>query len=80
MVKMTDNKSKETSPIAQDTSEIFDTCKQGVLKLSEAISKFQPQYAEAISKLQQEYIQLVKQLVDKVFAAKEIGQAQCNIY
>ena len=33
---MTDNKSKETSPIAQDTSEIFDTYKQDVLKLTES--------------------------------------------
>jgi len=69
---MTDtNKVKETtttttaSTIAQDSSEIFDTYKQGVLKVTEEVSKFQPQYAEAISKLQQEYIQLVKQFVDK---------------
>ena len=60
----------DSNPIAQDSSEIFDTCKQSVLKLTEAISKFQPQYAEAISKLQQEYIQLIKEFVDKVFAAQ----------
>ena len=35
----------------QDSSEIFDTYKQGILKVTEGISKFQPQYAEAISKL-----------------------------
>ena len=56
----------DSNPIAQDSSEIFDTCKQGVLKLTEAISKFQPQYSEAISKLQQEYIQLTKELLNKV--------------
>ena len=69
---MTDtNKAKETtSTIAQDSSEIFDTYKQGVLKVTEEVSKFQPQYAEAISKLEQEYIQLIKQFVDKVFAAQ----------
>ena len=68
------NKPKETSPstIAQDSSEIFDTCKQSVLKLTEAISKFQPQYSEAISKLQQEYIQLTKELINKVFGAQRI--------
>ena len=43
--------------------------KQGVLKLTEAISKFQPKYAEAISKLQQEYLQLTKEFVDKIFGA-----------
>ena len=52
-----------------ETQEIFDDYKQGVLKLTEAISKFQPKYAEAISKLQQEYLQLTKEFVDKIFAA-----------
>ena len=67
---------KETNPqpnsIAQDSSEIFDTCKQSVLKLTEAISKFQPQYSEAISKLQQEYMQLTRELLNKQFAAQRI--------
>jgi len=43
---MTDDKSKETSQstsIAQDSSEIFDACKQGVLKVTEELTKFQPQ-------------------------------------
>ena len=62
----------DSNPIAQDSSEIFDTCKQGVLKLTEAISKFQPQYSEAISKLQQEYIQLTKELLNKLYAAQRI--------
>ncbi|MDQ5870471.1 MAG: hypothetical protein M3530_12205, partial [Thermoproteota archaeon] len=71
---MTDNKPKEmtsttqTSTIAQDSSEIFDTYKQGVLKVTEEVSKFQPQYAQSISNLQQEYIQLTKEFVNKVFA------------
>ena len=39
------NKAKETaSNIAQDSSEIFDTYKKGVLKVTEEVSKFQPQY------------------------------------
>ena len=72
---MTDtNKAKETttttSTIAQDSSEIFDTYKQGVLKVTEEVSKFQPQYAQSISNLQQEYIQLTKEFVNKVFAAQ----------
>jgi hypothetical protein len=72
---MTDtSKSKETttttSTIAQDSSEIFDTYKQGVLKVTEEVSKFQPQYAQSISNLQQEYIQLTKEFVNKVFAAQ----------
>ena len=70
----TTNKSKETttttSTIAQDSSEIFDTYKQGVLKVTEEVSKFQPQYAQSISNLQQEYIQLTKEFVNKVFAAQ----------
>ncbi|MFI5405977.1 MAG: hypothetical protein ACHQ1D_05630 [Nitrososphaerales archaeon] len=53
-----------------ETQEIFDTYKQDVLKMTERVSKFQPQYAEAISKLQQEYIQLMKQIVDNVFAVQ----------
>ena len=60
----------QSNSIAQDSSEIFGSYKQGVLKVTEEVSKFQPQYAEAISKLQQEYIQLIKQFVDKVFAAQ----------
>src|SRR6476659_217147 len=69
---MTDtNKTKEitsTSTIAQDSSEMFDTYKQGVLKVTEGVSKFQPQYAQSISNLQQEYIQMTKEFVNKVFA------------
>ncbi len=72
---MTDTiKNKETttstSTIAQDSSEIFDTYKQGVLKVTEEVSKFQPQYAQSISNLQQEYIALTQELVNKVFAAQ----------
>src|SRR6476469_866555 len=73
---MTDtSKAKETtttttSTIAQDSSEIFDTYKQGVLKVTEEVSKFQPQYAQSISNLQQEYLQLTKEFVNKVFAAQ----------
>ena len=70
----TTNKAKETttttSTIAQDSSEIFDSYKQGVLKVTEEVSKFQPQYAQSISNLQQEYIQLTKEFVNKVFAAQ----------
>ncbi len=69
---MTDtNKTKEiNSTIAQDSSEMFDTYKHGVLKVTEEVSKFQPQYAQSISNLQQEYIQLTKEFVNKVFAAQ----------
>jgi hypothetical protein len=69
---MTDKEPKETGPssIAQDSSEIFDTYKQGVLKVTEELSKFQPQYVQMISNLQQEYIQLTKEFVNKVFAAQ----------
>src|SRR5580765_8851320 len=67
----TTNKAKETTnTIAQDSSEIFDTYKQGVLKVTEEVSKFQPQYAQSISNLQQEYLQLTKEFVNKVFAAQ----------
>jgi hypothetical protein len=56
---MTDNKSKESAQsnrITQDSSEIFDAYKQGVLKVTEELSKFQPQYVQMISNLQEEYI------------------------
>ena len=73
---MTDTiKSKEitsTSTIAQDSSEMFDTYKHGVLKVTEEVSKFQPQYAQSISNLQQEYLQMTKEFVNKVFAAQRI--------
>ena len=76
---MTDtNKIKEitsTSTIAQDSSEMFDTYKHGVLKVTEGISKFQPQYAQSISNLQQEYLQMTKEFVNKVFAStKKLGR------
>ena len=70
---MADDKPKETAQlnsISQDSSEIFDTYKQGVLKVTEELSKFQPQYVQMISNLQQEYIQLTKEFVNKVFAAQ----------
>jgi hypothetical protein len=60
----------QSNTAAQDSSEIFETYKQNVLKFTEAISSFQPKYAESISKLQQEYLQLTKEFVDKVFAAQ----------
>ena len=59
----------QSNTFAQDSSEI-ETYKQGVLKFTEAISKFQPKYAEAISNLQQEYLQLTKEFVDRIFAAQ----------
>jgi hypothetical protein len=73
---MTDTKSKiETTTsvsnnAAQESSELFDTAKQNVLRVTEEISKFQPQYAQSISNLQQEYIQLTKEFVNKAFAAQ----------
>ena len=41
-----------------------------MLKITEALSKFQPQYAQSISKLQEEYLQLTKEFVNKFFAAQ----------
>ena len=41
-----------------------------MLKVTEKVSKYQPQYAQSISKLQQEYIQLIKEFVDNIFAAQ----------
>jgi hypothetical protein len=80
---MTDtNKIKEitsTSTIAQDSSEMFDTYKHGVLKVTEGISKFQPQYAQSISNLQQEYLQMTKEFVNKVFAAPRNWAGSSNV-
>ena len=70
---MTDIERKETgksNSIAQDSSEIFDTYKQSVLKVTEGLSKFQPQYVQMISNLQQKYIQLTMEFVNKIFAAQ----------
>ena len=78
---MTDTIKKETTTIAQDSSEMFDTYKHGMLKVTEGISKFQPQYAQSISNLQQEYIQMTKEFVNKVFCStKKLGRKQRNIY
>src|SRR6266545_1048967 len=85
MVNMTDNKVKvETSTstsgtAAQESSEIFDTAKQNVLKVTEGISKFQPQYAQSISNLQQEYLQMTKEFVNKVFAAQRNWAGSSNV-
>ena len=54
----------------EKSSEIFDTYKQDMLKVTDEVSKFQPRYAESISDLQQEYLQLTKQFVDKFFGAQ----------
>lgn len=76
MVNMTDSKTKvetttsTTSNAAQESSELFDTARQNVLKVADEISKFQPQYTQSISNLQQEYIQLIKEFVNKVFATQ----------
>ena len=79
----TTNKAKETttttSTIAQDSSEIFDSYKQGVLKVTEEVSKFQPQYAQSISNLQQEYLQMTKEFVNKVFAAQRNWAGSSNV-
>jgi hypothetical protein len=68
--KLIETVESQSNTFAQDSSEIFDTYKKGVLKITERLSKFQPQYAQSISKLQEEYLQLTKQFVDKVFAAQ----------
>ena len=67
LIETVENQSKS---FAQNNSEIFDTYKKGILKITEELSKFQPQYAQSISKLQEECLQLAKQFVDKVFAAQ----------
>jgi hypothetical protein len=84
MINMTDNKTKVESTTtvssnpAQESSEIFDTAKQNVLRVTEEISKFQPQYAQSISNLQQEYIQLTKEFVNKAFAAQRNWTSGAN--
>ena len=70
----------QSNSIAQDSSEIFDSYKQGVLKVTEELSKFQPNYAESISKLQEAYIQMTKEFVNKVFSTKKLGRKQHNIH
>ena len=60
----------QSNTFAQDSSEIFDTYKKGILKITEELSKFQPQYAQSISKLQEEYLQLTKEFVDRLFAVQ----------
>ena len=68
--KLIETVESQSNTFAQDSSEIFDTYKKGVLKITEQLSKFQPQYAQSISNLQEDYLQLTKQFVDNVFAAQ----------
>ena len=68
--KLIETVESQSNATAQDSSEIFDTYKKGVLKITEQLSKFQPQYAQSISNLQEEYLQLTKEFVDNVFAAQ----------
>ena len=63
----------------QDSSEIFDTYKKGILKITEELSKFQPQFVEMISKLQEEYLLLTKQFIDKVFAVQRNWAGSSNV-
>jgi hypothetical protein len=69
--KLIETVESQSNTFAQDSSEIFDTYKKGVLKITEELSKFQPQYAQSISNLQEEYLQLSKEFVDNVFAAQK---------
>ena len=71
--KLIETVESQSNTFARESSEIFDTYKKGVLKITEELSKFQPQYAQSISNLQEEYLQLTKEFVDKFFAHKEIG-------
>ena len=68
--KLIETVESQSNATAQDSSEIFDTYKKGVLKITEQLSRFQPQYAQSISNLQQEYLQLTKEFVDNFFAAQ----------
>ena len=68
--KLIETVESQSNTFARDSSEIFDTYKKGVLKITEELSKFQPQYAQSISKLQEEYLQLTKEFIDIVFAAQ----------
>ena len=80
---MTDtNKIKEitsTSTIAQDSSEMFDTYKHGVLKVTEGISKFQPQYAQSISNLQIDYIQTTKNMIQNATSTQKQFTSSLNL-
>ena len=71
--KLIETVESQSNTFARDSPEIFDTYKKGVLKITEELSKFQPQYAQSISNLMEEYIQLTKEFVDKFFGHKEIG-------
>ena len=68
--KLIETAESQSNTFAQYSSEIFDTYKKGILKITEELSKFQPQYAQSISKLQEEYLQLTKEFVNKFFAAQ----------
>ena len=65
--KLIETVESQSNTFARDSSEIFDTYKKGVLKITEELSKFQPQYAQSISNLMEEYLQLTKEFVDKFF-------------
>ena len=69
----------QSNSVAQDSSEIFDAYKKGILKITEELAKFQPQYVQMISKLQEEYLILTKQFVDKVFAVQRNWAGSSNV-
>jgi hypothetical protein len=68
--KLIETVESQSNTFAQDSSNIFDTYRKGLLKITEELSKFQPQYAQSISNLQEEYLQLTKEFVNIVFAAQ----------
>jgi hypothetical protein len=43
--KLIETVESQSNTFAQDSSEIFNTYMKGVLKITEELSKFQPQYA-----------------------------------
>ncbi len=47
--KLIETVESQSNNFVRDSSEIFDTYKKGVLKITEELSKFQPQYARSIS-------------------------------
>ena len=49
------------------------------MKITEELSKFQPQYAQSISKLQEEYLQLTKEFVDKVICIAQRNWVGGNV-
>lgn len=59
------------SKTAQETKEIYATCKQNVEKFFEDVEKAAPQYLQSITNLQQEYTSAWKNAIESAISLQQ---------